>query len=157
MARRVLQHALRKFSPPPPSITIRSTRLFVPPPHTLASKAGQAFQPIRVAVCGRKNAPPLFETMVVLGRDLCLARIRQAEANLQSLLSAETLTMLELVAERLQLPASRFPNSLVARCLKACQCARGGGTNQRLAFGLLGDFKAVGGGVIELRIDFGAG
>jgi glutaminyl-tRNA synthetase len=32
-------------------------------------KAGQAFQPIRVAVCGRKNAPPLFETMVVLGRE----------------------------------------------------------------------------------------
>jgi glutamyl-tRNA synthetase len=51
----------------------------------LGLKAGQAFQPIRVAVCGRKNAPPLFETMVVLGRDLCLARIRQAEASLQSL------------------------------------------------------------------------
>ncbi len=28
---------------------------------------------------------------------------------------------------------------------------------KRLTFGLLGDFKAVGGGVIELRIDFGAG
>ncbi|MGC9223740.1 MAG: type II toxin-antitoxin system RelE/ParE family toxin [Terracidiphilus sp.] len=28
---------------------------------------------------------------------------------------------------------------------------------KRLSFGLLGDFKAVGGGVIELRIDFGAG
>jgi glutamyl-tRNA synthetase len=37
------------------------------------------FQPIRVAVCGRKNAPPLFETMVVLGREVCLERIRQAE------------------------------------------------------------------------------
>jgi glutamyl-tRNA synthetase len=51
----------------------------------LGLKAGQAFQPIRVAVCGRKNAPPLFETMSVLGRDVCLARIRQAEARLQSL------------------------------------------------------------------------
>ena len=48
-------------------------------------KAGQAFQPIRVAVCGRKNAPPLFETMVVLGRDVCLNRIRKAEENLRSL------------------------------------------------------------------------
>jgi putative addiction module killer protein len=28
---------------------------------------------------------------------------------------------------------------------------------KRLSFGLLGDFKAVGAGVIELRIDFGAG
>ncbi len=44
----------------------------------LGLKAGQAFQPIRVAVCGRKNAPPLFETLVVLGRDVCLKRIGQA-------------------------------------------------------------------------------
>jgi glutamyl-tRNA synthetase len=51
----------------------------------LGLKAGQAFQPIRVAVCGRKNAPPLFEAMVVLGRETCLARIRQAEESLQSL------------------------------------------------------------------------
>ncbi len=53
---------------------------------SLGVKAGPMFQPIRVAVCGRKNAPPLFETMVVLGRNVCLARIRQAEANIQSLL-----------------------------------------------------------------------
>jgi len=52
---------------------------------TLGLKAGPMFQPIRVAICGRKNAPPLFETMAVLGRDVCLERIRQAEANLQSL------------------------------------------------------------------------
>ncbi|MGA7831101.1 MAG: glutamate--tRNA ligase [Terracidiphilus sp.] len=51
----------------------------------LGLKAGQAFQPIRVAVCGRKNAPPLFETLVVLGRDLCLARICKAVASLQAL------------------------------------------------------------------------
>jgi glutamyl-tRNA synthetase len=51
---------------------------------TLGLKAGPMFQPIRVAVCGRKNAPPLFETMTVLGRETCLARIRQAEAKLAS-------------------------------------------------------------------------
>jgi glutamyl-tRNA synthetase len=51
----------------------------------LGLKAGQAFQPIRVAVCGRKNAPPLFETMAVLGREVCLERIRQAVASLKSL------------------------------------------------------------------------
>jgi glutamyl-tRNA synthetase len=51
----------------------------------LGLKAGPMFQPIRVAVCGRKNAPPLFETLVVLGRDVCLKRIRQAEVRLESL------------------------------------------------------------------------
>jgi glutamyl-tRNA synthetase len=84
MARRVLQHALEIL----PSVSfdhdsleqaLRAAALH------LGLKAGQAFQPIRVAVCGRKNAPPLFETMTVLGRDLCLARIKQAEASLQSL------------------------------------------------------------------------
>ncbi|HTY85534.1 MAG TPA: glutamate--tRNA ligase [Silvibacterium sp.] len=41
----------------------------------LGLKPGQMFQPIRVAVCGRKNAPPLFETLEVLGKDKTLARI----------------------------------------------------------------------------------
>ncbi len=52
---------------------------------SLGLKAGPMFQPIRVAVCGRKNAPPLFETMIVLGRDICLKRIREAEVRLQSI------------------------------------------------------------------------
>lgn len=38
-------------------------------------KAGQMFQPVRVAVCGRKNAPPLFETLEALGRDAVLTRL----------------------------------------------------------------------------------
>jgi glutamyl-tRNA synthetase len=41
-------------------------------------KAGQMFQPIRVAVCGRKNAPPLFETLEVLGKEKTLQRVDQA-------------------------------------------------------------------------------
>jgi glutamyl/glutaminyl-tRNA synthetase len=36
------------------------------------------FQPIRVAVCGKKNAPPLFETLEVLGKEKVLARVGQA-------------------------------------------------------------------------------
>ena len=44
----------------------------------LGVKAGQMFQPIRVAVCGRKNAPPLFETLEVLGKETTLARIEKA-------------------------------------------------------------------------------
>jgi glutamyl-tRNA synthetase len=41
------------------------------------------FQPIRVAVCGRKNAPPLFSTLAVLGGETSLARIQQAIEKLQ--------------------------------------------------------------------------
>jgi glutamyl-tRNA synthetase len=44
----------------------------------LGLKAGQMFQPIRVAVCGRKNAPPLFETLEVVGKEVTLARIGRA-------------------------------------------------------------------------------
>jgi glutamyl-tRNA synthetase len=84
MARRVLEHALEVL----PAVNFDHDSL----DHALRAaaaqlglKAGQAFQPIRVAVCGRKNAPPLFETMAVLGRELCLARIRQAEKCLESL------------------------------------------------------------------------
>ena len=45
---------------------------------SLGLKAGQVFLPIRVAVCGRKVAPPLFETLAVLGRETSLQRIGQA-------------------------------------------------------------------------------
>jgi len=47
-------------------------------------KAGQMFQPVRVAVCGRKNAPPLFETLEVLGRETTLKRIDQAMEKLNA-------------------------------------------------------------------------
>jgi glutamyl/glutaminyl-tRNA synthetase len=46
-------------------------------------KAGQMFQPIRVAVCGRKNAPPLFGTLEALGKETCLRRIEEAVQKLQ--------------------------------------------------------------------------
>jgi glutamyl-tRNA synthetase len=48
----------------------------------LGVKAGQMFEPVRVAVCGRKTAPPLFGTLEVLGRETCLARIAEAVAKL---------------------------------------------------------------------------
>jgi glutamyl-tRNA synthetase len=44
----------------------------------LGIKAGQMFEPIRVAVCGRKTAPPLFGTLEALGRETSLKRIHQA-------------------------------------------------------------------------------
>jgi glutamyl-tRNA synthetase len=51
--------------------------------HEMGLKAGQMFQPIRVAVCGRKNAPPLFETLEVLGRETTLVRIERAIQRIQ--------------------------------------------------------------------------
>jgi glutamyl-tRNA synthetase len=52
---------------------------------SLGIKAGQMFEPIRVAACGRKNAPPLFATLEVLGRETCLKRIAQATEKLKSI------------------------------------------------------------------------
>jgi glutamyl-tRNA synthetase len=51
----------------------------------LGIKAGQMFEPIRVAVCGRKTAPPLFGTVEVLGRETCLRRIGQAIGKLKNI------------------------------------------------------------------------
>ena len=45
---------------------------------TLELKPGQLFGAIRVAVTGRSVAPPLFETLAVLGRERSLARIAAA-------------------------------------------------------------------------------
>ena len=45
---------------------------------SIGVKPGQMFQPVRVAVCGRKVAPPLFETLAVLGRETSLRRLDQA-------------------------------------------------------------------------------
>jgi glutamyl-tRNA synthetase len=39
-----------------------------------------AFGPVRSAVSGRRISPPLFESMVILGRDSSLARIRALQA-----------------------------------------------------------------------------
>jgi glutamyl-tRNA synthetase len=50
---------------------------------SLGIKAGQMFEPIRVAVCGRKTAPPLFGTLEALGREICLERIDKAIAKIK--------------------------------------------------------------------------
>jgi glutamyl-tRNA synthetase len=76
-ALKVLQHAQKvladvEFKHDPLDQALRAAA------QELGVKAGQMFQPIRVAVCGRKNAPPLFETLEVLGRETTLQRIEQA-------------------------------------------------------------------------------
>jgi len=44
----------------------------------LGLKTGQLFGTLRVAVTGRTAAPPLFQTMAVLGKERCLRRIKAA-------------------------------------------------------------------------------
>jgi len=77
MAKKVLEKALAilpgvEFKHDPLDQSLRAAA------QELGLKAGQMFQPIRVAVCGRKNAPPLFETLEVLGKEKTLERIEQA-------------------------------------------------------------------------------
>lgn len=54
----------------------------------LGLKTGQLFGILRVASTGRTAAPPLFETMEVLGRQLAMARLGEAEERLRQLAGA---------------------------------------------------------------------
>ena len=45
---------------------------------TSGFNAGQVFGILRVAVTGQKVSPPLFESMEIIGREKCLARLQQA-------------------------------------------------------------------------------
>jgi glutamyl-tRNA synthetase len=74
-ARDVLAHVEFKHDPLDQALRAAAQELGV--------KAGQMFQPIRVAVCGRKNAPPLFETLEVLGKETTVARVERALAKMQ--------------------------------------------------------------------------
>ncbi len=51
---------------------------------SLGLKTGQVFGAIRVAVTGRKVAPPLFETLAALGRERSLKRLQSAAQVLQA-------------------------------------------------------------------------
>ncbi|WP_455136826.1 glutamate--tRNA ligase [Thermophilibacter sp.] len=51
-----------------------------PLPETLDVKKRLVFQAVRVAVCGNMVSPPLGETMALIGRDDCLARIGRARS-----------------------------------------------------------------------------
>ena len=39
-------------------------------------KLQELFMPVRVAVTGKAATPPLFETMAVLGKEVCRRRLR---------------------------------------------------------------------------------
>jgi glutamyl-tRNA synthetase len=63
---------LESFSPDLLETTLRHLA------EELGIKAGQLFNPLRVATTARDAAPPLFETMAVLGKERCLKRIKAA-------------------------------------------------------------------------------
>ncbi len=48
---------------------------------------GKFFGLLRVAITGRTAAPPLFQTMTILGKAKCLERLRAASGNLSSMFS----------------------------------------------------------------------
>ncbi|MBI4186174.1 MAG: glutamate--tRNA ligase [Chloroflexi bacterium] len=50
----------------------------------LGLKTGQLFGALRVATTGQTAAPPLFQTMVVLGKERCLSRVEAALEKLAS-------------------------------------------------------------------------
>jgi glutamyl-tRNA synthetase len=51
----------------------------------LGIKAGQLFSSLRTAITGRKVSPPLFETMEVLGQQICIQRLDEAIIRLKKL------------------------------------------------------------------------
>ena len=55
----------------------------------LGIKTGQLFGALRVGVTGRMAAPPLFDTMSVLGRDRCIKRLNDALNALESTVGAK--------------------------------------------------------------------
>ena len=59
--------------------------VFRPLAEKIGLKTGQLFGALRVAVTGRTAAPPLFQTMAVLGKELCLKRIQVALDSLSKL------------------------------------------------------------------------
>ena len=51
----------------------------------LSVKAGQLFGILRIAVTGQKVSPPLIESMLIIGKEIVLARIERAAEMLRSL------------------------------------------------------------------------
>ena len=81
-ARACLEAALRRLQDTPfeaPSIEDTSRSLAA----ELGVKTGEFFSLLRVAATGRTAAPPLFQTMEVLGQQRCLERIEKALAILR--------------------------------------------------------------------------
>ena len=79
-----LRRALERLEGAPAFEAQTLESLLRPLADDLGIKAGQLFGTLRVACTGKRVAPPLFDTMEVLGRARCLNRLSQAIALLES-------------------------------------------------------------------------
>jgi glutamyl-tRNA synthetase len=78
VAQEALEKIVERLEPVEPWDEATLEGVLRPLAEELELTPGQLFGPIRVAITGRKAAPPLFETMAVLGKKRCMARLRAA-------------------------------------------------------------------------------
>ncbi|HKZ51560.1 MAG TPA: glutamate--tRNA ligase, partial [Dehalococcoidia bacterium] len=81
-AARALEVATGRLSPLEPWESEALEECLRPLAGELGLKTGDLFGLLRVAVTGRTAAPPLFQTMAVLGRERCLERLEAARRRL---------------------------------------------------------------------------
>jgi len=77
-ATKALQAAIAKLGVLPNWDAVSLEGILRPLAEELDLKTGTFFGLLRVAVTGRTAAPPLFQTMEVLGKERCLDRLRSA-------------------------------------------------------------------------------
>ena len=78
LAINALEASLDKFASISDFTTDSLETIHRPLAEELGLKTGQLFGTLRVATTGKTVAPPLFQTMEVLGKDKCLKRIQSA-------------------------------------------------------------------------------
>ncbi len=77
-ARRMLELSRLKLTSADPFVAPIIEEVLRETASSLNMKPKQAFQPVRVAVTGSRVSPPLFESMEILGKSRCLARLDRA-------------------------------------------------------------------------------
>ena len=85
LATKALETSLKRLEQLPVSDEESLETTLRPLAEELELKTGQLFGTLRVAVTGRTVAPPLFQTMTVLGKECCLKRMREAITRLHRL------------------------------------------------------------------------